>query len=697
MAMKKHIHIVLAITLLLGSLAFVPVRQGASVQPDPAGPDLPNKVYLPLNIGRPQHYTLTGQVKDNANKPVAGAVVVDNFGRSTTTDAGGNYIFSSLNPGIYAVAPSKDGYMFYPSVQSVDFPSAMGPLNFTALTACTDIMVNGGFETDAAWEIPVTEYTAQITDEGYHTPLRSLVTGIPKTWQNKYSWSSGRQLVFIPSDADSATLRMWIYPQSTEAYNAPVPKAPSGPDFGHEVMAYDAQYVAVLNQWDQHVETIMWMRSDNRTWTLHEFNLTKYAGKYIKIEVGTYNDGYGGSTAMYVDDVSLEVCSDGTQPPTPTPVTPVPTAGACYNGFSNSSFESNSAWGVPITEYPAAYSADTANTGTRSMRTGIVNTNANRYSYSDAYQLVSIPSSATSATLNVYFNRRTNDVGYAPVPKLAVGEKWGEAPLAYDLQYILVLNQWGTIIDTLYWDKVNVPSWAFGSFDLTHYRGQTIRIQFGTYNDGYGGITSMYVDDMSVDICSGSTPPTATPPGPTPTVPPGSCTERIYNGNLEAFSNWYIPATRYSAGYSTSQAHSPIQSMRTGIQYTSHDRYSYSDARQTVTIPWNASSATLGFWLLPLSEESLAAKGLPDLPEGKLFGLQALASDVQYVIILDAWGNWIDTLLWRRNNSGVWTYFQYDLTYYRGSTIQINFGVYNDGYNGVTTQYFDDVSMVTCP
>ena len=36
--------------------------------------------------------------------------------------------------------------------------------------------------------------------------------------------------------------------------------------------------------------------------------------------------------------------------------------------------------------------------------------------------------------------------------------------------------------------------------DMTYkpYNGWPIRLQFGTFNNGYGGVTSMYVDDVTL-------------------------------------------------------------------------------------------------------------------------------------------------------------------------------------------------------
>ncbi len=55
-------------------------------------------------------------------------------------------------------------------------------------------------------------------------------------------------------------------------------------------------------------------------YSLREHDLTDYAGQRIKLHFGVYNDGQGGLTAMYLDDVSVQVCWGGATPiPTATP------------------------------------------------------------------------------------------------------------------------------------------------------------------------------------------------------------------------------------------------------------------------------------------------------------------------------------------------------------------------------------------
>ncbi len=49
-------------------------------------------------------------------------------------------------------------------------------------------------------------------------------------------------------------------------------------------------------------------RNDSQVWTNVQFDLHDYAGDTILLQWGTYNDGGGGITAMYVDDVTLQAC-----------------------------------------------------------------------------------------------------------------------------------------------------------------------------------------------------------------------------------------------------------------------------------------------------------------------------------------------------------------------------------------------------
>ena len=77
------------------------------------------------------------------------------------------------------------------------------------------------------------------------------------------------------------------------------------------------------------------------------------------------------------------------------------------------------------------------------------------------------------------------------------------APLGADFFYVIAILPDGSI-DWLLTERVNAPSWRQATVDVSRFHGQTIRFQFGTYNNGTGGISRTFVDDTALQIC----PPT---------------------------------------------------------------------------------------------------------------------------------------------------------------------------------------------
>lgn len=705
--MRRTIQLAL-IVFLIASTVFLPwssiIRTQASGLEDTAPPPIPRedqdeRVFVPVILNNPS-YRVSGQIRGANQQPLAGVSVVDANGLSVQTDSNGEYQIAAL-AGSHSLAPIKEGMRFSPAQIELDLPGNNSVADFDALAACTESIVNGGFETNAAWEFPVTDRPALIVDTAAHSGVRALKTGITNTDPdaNRFVYSSARQLVTIPGDMTSARLRMWLYPIFEDVAEKFVAR-PSGIDAVDAPTVGDVQYVIVLNQYGELMEFVLSMQSDTRQWGFYEFNLDKYIGKTIQVEIGTFNDGYSGVSALYADDVSLELCDDGTEP-TPPPVT------GCNNAFANSTFEATNGWSIPITTYMARYSALQVHSGGQSMRTGITNPNINVYSYSDAFQMATIPAAATSATLNLWMYPMSSEPVSRSLPVVPRTGAWSEQELTSDLQYILVLDMYGNIIDHLYWDRLNTQTWTNLVFDLTEYRGSTIRIQFGTYNDGIDGKTAMFIDDAFLDICVEGATPTATPvptatavptvaPTSVPTPAPGLCTEKFENTTFETTDGWGIPITAFSAGYSQAQRHTGLQSMRNGIVAAAHNRFSYSDAYQSATVGWASTSATIGMWIYPSTTETTSLLTI-ERPTSALLNTEAVAGDVQYVLVLDQYGNWIDTLLWTRSNAQTWTYYEFDVSRYIGSTIRLQFGVYNNGSDGITSMYVDDTTFQVCP
>jgi hypothetical protein len=660
-------------------------------------PQANQTVFIPLLYNGPiAGHAITGRVLSLQNVPMPGVSIHTDRGQAAVTDQNGDYSLNGLDGGNYTLTPSQGGTVFSPASSSVIVPPDVVKLNFTAEVNCSEAIINGSFEDNSGWDIPITEYTAGYSTSEAHTGSRSMRTGIINPADNKFSYSSARQIVSIPSGTTSAYLTFWIKPFSGQVNRLSLPAKPAISSRLDQVqMSGDVQYVLVLDSNFNIINTLIWQLSDSRAWTEYQFNLAGYAGKTIWLHFGTYNDGSDGISSMYVDDVSLDICPGGGSP------TPSPTPGPCSNLFHNSSFETTSDWEIPLTAYPAGYSSSQAHTGTRSMRTGILNSADNKYSYSDFRQAVHIPSGATAATARFWLYTLSGETKNLSQLEMITptGRPFDQTILSGDLQYALILDQYQNWIDTLVWQRTSDGYWHYYEFDLRRYAGHTIYLQFGTYNDGWNGITSMFVDDVSLDDCVTTPTPGPSPtPNLTPTITPtpGACQELMVNNNFEGTNGWQILHTNYWASYSNAQYHSPYRSMRTGIIDSADNTYSYSDFRQVVSIPSNANHITLGMWVYPISGES-ALSFLPEPLRTQYFGLEQMSSDVQYLLILDQNQNWVDTKIWMRSNSKVWANMTFDLSKYAGWTIMLQWGSYNNGTGGITAMYVDDVTLQSCP
>lgn len=198
---------------------------------------------------------------------------------------------------------------------------------------------------------------------------------------------------------------------------------------------------------------------------------------------------------------SITPTPSATVTPTGT-VSPSPTPPGCSNLIDNSGFEKNSDWEIPNTEYWAQYSTEQAHQGARSMRTGIIKTRENTFSYSSARQKVTIPSNADSAKLTLWLFQISEDV-YAPhsIPRLTLGIPFGHQVFSSDFQYILILDSSDNLIDVLYNDLANTRAWNKKVYNLIDYAGWTIQVEFGTFNSGGGDVSAMYVDDVYLEMC----------------------------------------------------------------------------------------------------------------------------------------------------------------------------------------------------
>jgi hypothetical protein len=190
--------------------------------------------------------------------------------------------------------------------------SAVAPLHVTGPTrpagdvVCYEALANGGFETDAGWEFPETAAPGGYSIDRAHSGSRAARIGLTAGSAGT-SYSSGRQTVTLPSNTVSAELSLWYYPESRD-------------------VAHGRQYVWLLDAQGNRIGNALWAATDARAWQQVGFNLLGYAGQPVTLHLGAFfHQGYE-PIGLYVDDVSLRVCTAGEpeRPETPTPVVPPP-------------------------------------------------------------------------------------------------------------------------------------------------------------------------------------------------------------------------------------------------------------------------------------------------------------------------------------------------------------------------------------
>lgn len=144
----------------------------------------------------------------------------------------------------------------------------------------SQLLVNRSFESDAGWSL-LNEGRGGYTTAEAHTGARSHWLGLP-AGSNAYAFSSVRQLL-----------------------SHPVPEGRSRLSFWYKVVSNDTagDYFKVLVQDSRGVyRTLGYLPLNVREWTQAVLNTSGYGAKEVRFTV--VNDGYGGATTVYIDDVN---------------------------------------------------------------------------------------------------------------------------------------------------------------------------------------------------------------------------------------------------------------------------------------------------------------------------------------------------------------------------------------------------------
>jgi subtilisin family serine protease len=158
----------------------------------------------------------------------------------------------------------------------------------------------------------------------------------------------------------------------------------------------------------------------------------------------------------------------------------------------NGGFETDQAW---IFEGEPSMSVYTgvAHSGQRGMKLGILSSEPHVYGYGLVKQLITIPSGVPAARLSFWYWPLRED---------------GSEPLLNSRQFVKVLDSDGQVLETLL-ETSQDGDWRYVTFDLTHYAGRSIYLQFGVFNDGNllrSKRTAMVVDDVSLLLSTSTAP-----------------------------------------------------------------------------------------------------------------------------------------------------------------------------------------------
>jgi hypothetical protein len=457
-----------------------------------------NPVYLPLMVqgggGGAGTFTVSGTVKDVDQYPVANVTITDVSGAVAVTDIEGNYSFKVAS-GANTLTAIRSGYDI--ASLNINVSSNLTAVNFTAQVGCGSIVVNesltvgmGGWDflTDQSDVIPGTDTGVFRSD-----PSSGRVGINPGVDVNKASTTRARsQLYHIPSDADAVFLGLWVYQISTG------------------VGEFDRQYIDLVNSNGTIVRNLYAANANTAAWTYLEFPLDDFIGDSVKIQVRALNSGGTGYATMYFDDVSLIICNTH-----------------CEDQIVNGGFEIQdpdpniSGWlYIPPQDVNPVYTTAYFHTGLWSMRTGIPSTDPDMEAFSEVFQRnIDLPSDHSGAMLTFWLNTTRTDgivppTGAPPVDSGPTSEVpsitgLGSPPLAVnatpeeDWFYVYVYDDEGDYLDKLMWEKTidSKNTWLRYRFDLSDFMGQKIQLLFGTYNDGRGGPSAVYIDDVVLGTC----------------------------------------------------------------------------------------------------------------------------------------------------------------------------------------------------
>ena len=161
-----------------------------------------------------------------------------------------------------------------------------------------------------------------------------------------------------------------------------------------------------------------------------------------------------------------------------------------------------------------------------------------------------------------------------------------------------------------------------------------------------------------------------------------TCYDIVVNGSFETQSAWVLGPNPLPPAYVSNLPRTGAWAMQVGNADQSSSIEAFSTVRQTLTIPANALSAEVSFWVWTFSEPNPGS----DRYEALLLVPGASVQSLSPVVVWSA----------PANNSGAYQQVRVSVNSQIGRTVDLTYSVYNDGFGGRTRMVVDDVALEVC-
>lgn len=573
---------------------------------------------------------------------------------------------------------------------------------------CYDILVNGDFESNSAWifgDSPVPgKYTGAFKQEG----LRSVQLGIVPDVTQVQSYSSIRQLIMIPAATSTVTLRWWQWAFSDEG--------PTDNPGAYQ----DRLEVIALTPGGETLRVIHRSRRNDGAWQQVMVDTTELAGKSFYLYFNLYNDGHGGRSWIFLDNMMLEVCPG--DPPTMGGGKPWGGPTECWpemnmpnGGWQNDPWRKpgkGGGWSCTATPTPTPTMTITATatptmtpTPTPTLTTTVPITGADLSLSKEVTPTLATAGGVITYTLVITNAGPMSATNVSVMDVLPDGLTYGGSVASSGAYTDSMIGLWaiGTLTESMSATlQLTATVQLTATSPITNYAQVWTSDVVDPDSTPADNSTSQDDDDTAVVTIPSLVPidapqapqPQGIQPQPQvqaqPQVQPANtpapqaqvareCVELIDNGGFESSVGWNMLQGPAAPNYTVDETfNDSTQAMRLGI-LEGDNMASISAIDQMLALPMEATSIILSFRYFPMYEDDPGP------------------GDLQYVDIYNVLtGQFAGRALGTQANDRTWLTADYDLTMQAGQTVRLVLAVNNDGVEGRSAMYVDNVSILAC-